>query len=83
MVKPPSPDTDDTSTISERTAPTGTPGWVKAFGIIGLVPVLLFGVLQLVGGGNHGPSRHSPSSDLGDTPPTSITKIHSPPEGGH
>lgn len=35
--------------------PTRTPRWVKGFGIIALVLVLLFVILLLNG---HGPSRH-------------------------
>ena len=49
----------------------GTPRWVKVFGIIALVVVLLFVVLKLSGvGGEHGPSRH--------TPPFGITAEQSP-----
>ena len=39
---------------------TGTPRWVKVFGIIALVVVLLFVILLLAGGGGHGPGRHTP-----------------------
>ena len=42
-----------------------TPRWVKVFGIVALVVVLLFVVLLLVGG-PHRPSRHFSGSD---TPP--------------
>jgi hypothetical protein len=37
--------------------PPGMPRWVKLFGIIVLVLVLLF-VLSVVAGGQHGPGRH-------------------------
>lgn len=38
---------------------TGTPRWVKLFGAIALVVMLLFVVLLLTGrGGEHGPGRH-------------------------
>jgi hypothetical protein len=47
------PDPDDTDV--EPT--TGTPRWVKVFGIIGLVLVLLFVTALLIGG--HGPDRHT------------------------
>ena len=41
----------------------GTPRWVKAFGIIGIVLALLFAILKFAGlGGEHGPSRHAPPS---------------------
>jgi ABC-type transporter Mla subunit MlaD len=41
---------------------TGTPRWVKLFGIITVVVLLLF-VVMLLGGG-HGPGRHKPSHDV-------------------
>lgn len=41
-----------------------TPRWVKVFGVIGIVLVLLFGIIKLAGGGNHGPGRHMPSSSV-------------------
>lgn len=38
----------------------GTPRWVKVFGIVVLVLVLLFVVVQVTGvGGPHGPGRHA------------------------
>lgn len=39
---------------------TGTPRWVKLFGVIALVVALLFVILLLTRGpgGGHGPSRH-------------------------
>ena len=37
--------------------PEGTPRWVKVFGIIALVAILLFVTLLLMGG-HHGPGRH-------------------------
>ena len=38
---------------------TGTPRWVKVFGIVVVVLVLLFFFLQVFGGGGHGPGRHA------------------------
>jgi hypothetical protein len=38
--------------------PPGTPGWVKAFGLVALVLVLLIAALVLLGG--HGPVQHLP-----------------------
>ncbi len=56
-----------------------TPRWVKVFGIIGIVLVLLFGIIKLAGGGNHGPGRHMPSGSVpanGETLPASVTGPH-------
>ena len=47
-----------------------TPRWVKVFGIIALVLVLLIVAMMFIGG-EHGPGRHTPS---GDTPPSSVTE---------
>ena len=42
----------------------GTPRWVKVFGIIALVLVLLVGIIMVTGiGGEHGPGRHIPAGD--------------------
>lgn len=49
-----------------RDATTGMPRWVKVSGIVVIVVVLLFLVMQLLGvGGEHGPSRHALSADVG------------------
>jgi hypothetical protein len=52
---------------------TGTPRWVKVFGTIFLVVVLLFVILMFTrgpGGRGHGPGLHVPSGDTrGQTPP--------------
>jgi hypothetical protein len=42
----------------------GTPRWVKIFGIIALVLVLLV-VIMIFLGDNHGPRRHILSGDIG------------------
>ena len=55
----------DPSTERETAGPdggsgTGTPRWVKVFGAIVLVVVVLFIVLLLTDGpGRHGPARHT------------------------
>ena len=49
--------------------PESTPLWVKVFGGVAFVVVLLFVVLMLTGrGGGHGPGRHTPPS-AGHTQP--------------
>lgn len=82
---PPYPDTgDDTGTEPDHASTGGTPHWVKVFGIIGLVLILLLVVLQSIGGGGHGPGRHLPSGDAGGyTPPSSITEVYTQHEGDH
>ena len=42
----------------------GTPRWVKVFGIIAFVLVVLF-VISLLDGVRHGPGMHTPSGDTG------------------
>ena len=42
-----------------------TPRWVKVCGVIGIALVLLFVILKFTGiGGEHGPSRHTPSGSV-------------------
>jgi len=48
---------------------TGTPRWVKVFGIIFLVVVLLFFILLFTRGPHRGPGEHRlPGSPSGHTP---------------
>ena len=56
--RPPYPDTsDDIGVGSDRESATGTPLWVKVFGIIVLILLLVFVILLLAGG--HDPGRHT------------------------
>ena len=48
--------------MANRPPYPGTPRWVKAFGIIAIVVVLLFVIMLLTG---HGPGRHAPSGEAG------------------
>src|SRR5262245_11405683 len=52
----------------------GIPRWVKVFGIIVIVLVLLVGIIMVTGiGGPHGPGRHLPSGGSGgQIPPSSV-----------
>lgn len=64
---------DDTRAGPDRAPPAGTPRWVKVFGLIALVVVLLFLILQFVGGGgDHGPGRHTGARD---TFPADVTAV--------
>jgi hypothetical protein len=61
-----------------------TPRWVKVFGIIAFVVVLLFVILMFARGpgGRHGPGRHTPSGDTdGQTPPSSVVEDDALPKG--
>jgi hypothetical protein len=45
----------------DRGSPPSTPRWVKLFGIIVIVLVLLFVILHLTGNSLGGPGGHTPS----------------------
>jgi hypothetical protein len=51
--------------MANRPPYPGTPRWVKVFGIIVIVVVLLVVGLMFIGGGEHGPGRHTSSGDAG------------------
>ena len=71
--------------MANRPPYPGTPRWVKVFGIIAIILVLLF-VAMMFFGGEHGPGRHTSSSDSGgQAPRSSVTVIedHASPGGGH
>ena len=73
----------DTGVEPDRRSPIGTPRWVKVFGIIALVLVLLLGILLLTGiAGDHGPGRHLPTGRADDHRlPASVVNAQTPP--GH
>ena len=61
----------------------GTPRWVKVFGIVLVVVVLLVVAVMFISGGEHGPARHTPSGDAGGQAlPSGVVEDHTPPEGG-
>lgn len=66
----PSSDTDGATGV--ETGPgsvAGTPGWVKVFGVIAFIVVMLV-VFAMLSGGSHGPGRHDQSRGPGgDMPP--------------
>ena len=60
----------------------GTPRWVKVFGIIVIVAVLL-AVAGMIIGGEHGPGRHGQSGSAGgQAPSSSALEAHALPGGG-
>ena len=69
--------------MADRPPYPGTPRWVKVFGIVVLVLVLLFTAGMFIAGGGHDPGRHAPSGDAGGQgPPPGAMREHAPPEGG-
>ncbi|HEX9635159.1 MAG TPA: hypothetical protein VGB34_06735 [Candidatus Limnocylindria bacterium] len=44
-----------------RVSGPGTPGWVKAFGIIAIALIIVVIAVQLLFGVQHGPGLHAPS----------------------
>ena len=92
---PPFPDSpEDTDDEPGRGSATSTPRWVKVFGTVILVLVLLFVIVMFTGVGGHGPGRHTQSGDVGDdTLAYRITDAqtlsdgdfgnYTAPEGGH
>lgn len=73
---------------TDRAATSGTPRWVKVFGVVGLIVVglIVFMVVAGSGGaggeGQHGPGRHAPGSDVG-APTGEVTENQAPPGGSH
>ncbi len=60
----------------------GTPRWVKVLGIIVVVVVLLVAAVMFIGGGEHGPGRHTQPGDVGgQVAPSSVMEAYTPPEG--
>lgn len=76
-------DPDDDVVRERRDTPPPRPRWVKVSAIVALIVALLIGVLQLFGGGSHGPGRHLSSGDGAATPSSTVTEGHTPPPGGH
>ena len=57
----PNSNSDDTGVRQRRGSPPSTPRWVKVFGIVAVVLVLLFVILHLTG---HSPGGHTSHPDL-------------------
>jgi hypothetical protein len=67
VVDPPSDSdpTDDTASGRGSEATEGAPRWVKVFGVIGVLLIVLFVILLLTGG--HGPQRHMLPAAAGES----------------
>jgi hypothetical protein len=51
-----------------NTEPERTPRWVKIFGLVSIVVIVLLAAALIFGGGQHGPARHlspEPSTEIG------------------
>ncbi len=69
--------------MANRPPYPGTPRWVKVFGIIVIVLVLLVVAIMFISGGRHGPSRHTQSGDAGgQAPSSSVMEAHASQDGG-
>lgn len=58
----------DTGMGPDRESPAGTPRWVKVFGLVAFVLVLVVAILHLTGHGL-GPGDHMPPIDRGTQQP--------------
>lgn len=56
------PDREEDTPQQRPESPPPTPRWVKLFGIVGLVLILLLIGGLLLFGGEHGPGRHRPGA---------------------
>ncbi|MFC0469086.1 DUF2933 domain-containing protein [Halalkalibacter kiskunsagensis] len=50
--------------MDNRESPPNMPRWVKVFGVIVIVLLLVFVIIHIFGGGEHGPGRHISSDDF-------------------
>jgi hypothetical protein len=76
---PPSPDANGNTNVGPGQELTlGIPRWVKVFGIVALVLVLLVIIMLFVSGGNHGPGRHIPSGGAGSHMPLIAHGVQQP-----
>ena len=68
---------------SPDSEPHATPRWVKVFGIVAAVVILLFLIVLLVRGPHRGPSRHLGSGSLGgQATASSVIQAQAAPQRG-
>lgn len=86
MKQEPRPESAEPEGLAEAEL-TGPPRWVKVFGAVALVVIVLFVILLLAGRGNHGPARHVPNRTPSPTPSSATSDSgapdHQPPAGPH
>jgi hypothetical protein len=79
---PPGTGTRPEPAVPDRAPKAGAPRWAKVAGIIIGALVIAVALAMLIGGGSHGPGRHT-----GENPPSAVTESgaggHTPPMGGH
>jgi hypothetical protein len=77
---PPSPDANGNTNVGPgRELTPGIPRWVKVFGIVALVLILLVVIILVTGvGGEHSPGRHIPSSGAGAQTPPIADRVQEP-----
>jgi hypothetical protein len=78
--RPPGRSAPSPATPSPAEATTRTPRWVKVFGVIGVVVVLLIVVMLLTG---HGPGQHMHSGLRADTPAAGLARGAVTASDGH
>ena len=61
----------------------GAPRWVKISAIVAVAVVVVFLVVLLVGSGQHGPARHTPSGPSEPAPDTAGSHTGPPPGVEH
>lgn len=74
----PTPDSTGDARVRHESRPS-VPLWVKLFGIVALVALVLIVGVMLLAGGEHGPGRHTMSGDAGSqTPATAAGRVGEP-----
>jgi hypothetical protein len=69
---------DDSGMVYDRESTAGVPRWVKVVGIVLAVVALVFVVVLLVGGGDHGPRRHGSGGSGRQAPPSLLAQLEAP-----
>ena len=69
---------------ADGATPPRTPRWVKISALVVLIIAVLVVILMVVGGGEHGPGRHTGGNDSVQSPASGAPQQRTaPPESGH